>query len=126
MPNWRPLLSGSTDTRGDCVPSCASCSVLDLERYDVPDDLGPRSKLEPADELLLLVRTDAAVRIACCSHPVCFFCRVIIGHIDASDALCRMTQVNGCPPQSVTALPSHAIHNVFLTGRKANRTVCLC
>lgn len=34
---------------------CAWCSVLDLERYDVPDDLGPRPKLEPADEVLLQV-----------------------------------------------------------------------
>lgn len=31
------------------------CSVMDLERYDVPDDLGPRPKLDPADEILLQV-----------------------------------------------------------------------
>jgi hypothetical protein len=32
------------------------CSVMDLERYDLPDDLGPRPKLDPADEILLQVK----------------------------------------------------------------------
>lgn len=35
---------------------CVWCSVMDLERYDLPDDLGPRPKLDPADEILLQVR----------------------------------------------------------------------
>lgn len=30
-------------------------SMLDLERYDVPDDLGSRPKLDPADAILLQV-----------------------------------------------------------------------
>jgi hypothetical protein len=54
--------------------SGASCSVLDLERYDVPDDLGARPKLEPADELLLLVRTDEArSRAHCVPFMPCAF-----------------------------------------------------
>lgn len=39
-----------------CCTWCCCHSVLDLERYDVPDDLGPRPKLEAADEILLQVR----------------------------------------------------------------------
>jgi len=54
-----------------CFWPLLSRSVVDLERYDVPDDLGPRPKLDPEDEVLLQVGQGlrAAAECATVSRP---------------------------------------------------------